>query len=46
MCACNKMKVIGYYVDKIHTKKDTVCNQENMDYLGEGLSRFAVEFEA
>ena len=46
VCACNKMKVIGYYVDKIHTKKDTVCDQENMDYLGEGLSRFAVELEA
>lgn len=46
VCACNEKKGIGFYVDKIHTKKDTVCNQENMDYLGEGLSRFAVELEA
>lgn len=40
VCACNKAKVIGYYLDKIHTKKDTVCDQANMDFLGESLSRF------
>lgn len=41
VCACNKAKVIGYYMDKIHTKKDTVCDQANLDFLGESLSRFA-----
>ena len=41
VCACNKAKAIGYYVDKIHTKKDTVCEQANLDFLGESLSRFA-----
>ena len=46
VCACNKMKVVGYYVDKIHTKKDTVCEQANMDFLGEGLSRFVEKLEA
>ncbi|MBE5797119.1 MAG: M28 family peptidase [Clostridiales bacterium] len=40
VCACNKMKVIGYYCDKIHTKKDTVCEQANLDFLAEGLSAF------
>jgi len=45
VCACNKMKVLGYYLDKIHTAKDTVCHQENMDFLGEGLSRFALSLE-
>lgn len=41
VCACNKMKVVGYYVDKIHTKKDTVCEQVNLDYLADGLVAFA-----
>lgn len=40
VCACNKMKVLGYYCDKIHTKKDTVCEQANLDFLAEGLSAF------
>lgn len=41
VCACNKAKVIGYYVDKIHTKKDTVCEQANLDFLADGLTAFA-----
>jgi len=40
VCACNKMKVIGYYCDKIHTKKDTVCEQENLDFIANGLAQF------
>ena len=40
VCACNRMKVIGYFCDKIHTKKDTVCEQINLDFLADGLSRF------
>lgn len=40
VCACNKMPVIGYYCDKIHTKKDTVCEQVNLDFLAEGLAGF------
>ena len=40
VCACNKMPVIGYYCDKIHTKKDTVCEQVNLDFLARGLSDF------
>lgn len=40
VCACNKMPVIGYYCDKIHTKKDTVCEQANLDFLADGLSDF------
>lgn len=46
VCAANHKKVLGYYVDKIHTKKDTVCEQANMDYLGESLSRFVTKLEA
>lgn len=40
VCACNKMKVVGYYCDKIHTKKDTICRQENLDFLAGGLNAF------
>ncbi len=40
VCACKKAKVIGYYCDKIHTKKDTVCEQENLDFIANGLARF------
>jgi len=43
VCACNKMKVIGYYCDKIHTKKDTVCEQANLDFLAEGLNAFVAK---
>ncbi|MBQ2954394.1 MAG: M28 family peptidase [Clostridia bacterium] len=40
VCACNQMKVIGYYCDKIHTRKDTVCEQVNLDFLADGLTAF------
>ena len=40
VCACKRMKVIGYYCDKIHTKKDTICEQVNLDFLAEGLTAF------
>jgi hypothetical protein len=40
VCACNKGKVLGYYVDKIHTPKDTVCEQANLDFLADGLNAF------
>ncbi len=40
VCACNKMPVIGYYCDKIHTGKDTVCEQANLDFIAGGLADF------
>ena len=40
VCACQKSRRLGYYCSKIHTAKDTVCSQENMDYLAAGLTRF------
>lgn len=40
VCACNRAKIIGYYCDKIHTKKDTVCEQANLDFLAGGLAEF------
>ena len=38
MCACRVGKHIGYYCDKIHTSKDTVCEQVNLDFIAGGLS--------
>lgn len=40
VCACNKGKHLGYYCDKIHTKHDTICHQENLDFLAQGLTAF------
>lgn len=40
VCACRKGKYIGFYCDKIHTKKDTVCEQINLDFLADGMSKF------
>ena len=40
MCACRLGKVVGYYCDKIHTSKDTVCEQVNLDFIAGGLSDF------
>ncbi len=38
--ACHVMPVGGYYCDKIHTAKDTVCEQVNLDFIADGLSDF------
>lgn len=40
VCACQKSKRFGYYCDKIHTAKDTVCKQENLDFIADGLVQF------
>ncbi|MBQ8555883.1 MAG: M28 family peptidase [Clostridia bacterium] len=40
VCACKRAKSIGFYCDRIHTRKDTVCRQENLDFLADGLSAF------
>lgn len=39
VCACNEGK-IGLYCNKIHTDKDRICEQVNLDFLREGLIRF------
>ena len=40
ICACSIRKGIGFYCDRIHTKKDTVCEQINLDFIAGGLSSF------
>lgn len=39
VCACKKSKIC-YYFDKIHTNKDTVCNQANLDFIANGFAAF------
>ena len=41
--ACRVGKVIGFYCDKIHTGKDTVCEQVNLDFIAGGLSDFVAK---
>ena len=41
--ACRVAKGIGFYCSKIHTKKDTVCEQVNLHFLAEGLSAFVTK---
>ena len=41
VAAFNKNKLFGYYIDKIHTPKDTVFDERNIEFLIDGLSRFA-----
>ncbi len=38
ICACHLGKGGCYYTDRIHTKKDTVCEQANLDVLAEGIA--------
>ena len=40
-----KNKWIGYYMDKIHTSKDTVCDMDNIEAIIAGLSSFINEGE-
>ena len=40
VAALKKKPVIGYYMDKIHTVKDTVCEEENLAFLCDGFVKF------
>lgn len=40
ICACSVRKGIGFFCDKIHTNKDTVCSQVNLDFIADGLTAF------
>lgn len=40
VAALKKKPVIGYYMDKIHTVKDTVCEEENLAFLCNGFVQF------
>ena len=39
VCACKRHRVVGYYCSRIHTAKDTVCDQQCLDVLTYGLTK-------
>lgn len=41
VCALNKNSIFGYYMDRIHTSKDTVLMEENIHLLRDGAVRLA-----
>ena len=41
VCSCKKAKVIGYYCDRIHTKRDTIADAGNIAFIADGLAAFA-----
>lgn len=40
VAALNKSPLFGLYLSRIHTAKDTVCDERNFSYLVEGTRRF------
>ena len=40
VAAMNKAPLIGLYMSRIHTKRDTVCDERNFAFLVEGARRF------
>ena len=41
VCALKHKRVIGYYMDRIHTNRDTVFEEENIELLRDGALRLA-----
>lgn len=41
VCALKHKPVIGYYMDRIHTAKDTICDERNIELLRDGCLRLA-----
>ena len=42
----NKAPVIGLYMARIHTPRDTVCDERNFSFLVEGARCFLRLYEA
>lgn len=40
VAACKRKKIVGYYTPSIHTRRDTVAREENIEYLARSLSAF------
>ena len=40
VAALLKKPIVGYYMNKIHTPKDTVCEEENLRFICEGFAEF------
>ena len=39
VCALKKSKFFGWYMDRIHTRRDTVLDEQNIDLLRAGTVR-------
>jgi len=46
VCALKKNKLVGYYMDRIHTARDTVLDEENLRFLRDGVLRVVEQAEA
>ena len=46
VAALNKAPVLGLYMTRIHTSRDTVCDERNFSFLVEGARRFLHLYKA
>ncbi len=44
--ACHRLKIIGYYLSRIHTRRDTVFDERNISVLADGFAAFAKSISA
>lgn len=40
IAAVKRSRILGLYMDRIHTKRDTICEEKNIGYLVESLRAF------
>ena len=40
VAACRRKRLVGYYTSRIHTRRDTLAREENIEYIGRGLAAF------
>jgi len=45
VCALKKKALIGYYMDRIHTRRDTILDQRNLLLLRDGVLRLVNNIE-
>ena len=45
ICALKKNRLVGYYMNRIHTPRDTVMDERNIELLRESVLRFLAEEE-
>ena len=45
LAACKKAPVIGLYMNRIHTKRDTQCDLGNIDFVADSLCAFAEKID-
>ena len=44
VCALKRSKIFGWYMDRIHTGRDRMFDERNIDLLREGAVRFALKY--